>query len=398
MKKHFPFFQRHPDLIYLDTAATSQKPRPVIEALRRFYSDECATVHRSIYRASILATEQYNETRRTAQRFLNASSSDEIVFTRGTTDALNLVAFSYGRSVLLPGDEVLVTEMEHHSNLVPWQLLCQQVGARLRTIPVTDTGTLDWSPDLITSRTKIVAVGHASNVTGTINPIREIAAAAHTKGAVIVVDGAQAAPHLPIDVQALDVDFYAFSSHKCYGPTGIGILYGKYTLLEAMPPYQGGGDMIQTVYLDESIYQKPPLRFEAGTPSIAAAIALKPALEFLMDCDLDHEQELLQLATHHLNSIPGCRIIGTAEDKIPIVTFHIDDVHPLDLATLLDLKQVAIRSGHLCAQPLLRHFGLTHASRISFGIYTTADEVERAMIYLKETVTTLHKTHVYSNN
>ena len=394
MKQLFPFFQHHPDLIYLDTAATSQKPRAVIETLQRYYAEECATVHRSIYRASLLATQQYNETRRTAQRFLNAASSDEIVFTKGTTDALNLVAFSYGRSVLLPGDEVLVSEMEHHSNLVPWQLLCQQVGARLRTIPITDTGTLDWSPDLVTSRTKIVAVGHASNVTGTINPIHEIATAAHAKGAVIVVDGAQAAPHLPIDVQALDVDFYAFSSHKCYGPTGIGILYGKYALLEAMPPYQGGGDMIQTVYLDESIYQKPPLRFEAGTPSIAAAIALKPALEFLMDCDLDHEHALLQLATDHLNSIPGCRIIGTAENKIPIITFHVDDLHPLDLATLLDLKQVAIRSGHLCAQPLLRYFGLSHAARISFGVYTTIDEVERAMVHIKETVTTLRETHV----
>lgn len=373
MRDEFPIFRSYPDLIYLDSAATAHKPQCVIDALVKFYSEDYATVHRAIYRPSLKATEQYNETRATAARFLNAET-EEIVFTRGTTDAINLVAQSYGRTFLKPGDEILISEMEHHSNIVPWQMVAKQTGAVLRWIPMNDQGVLEWQGTL-TPKTKIVAIAHVSNVTGTINPIAEIAKAAHSHGAKIVVDGAQAAPHLKIDVQALDCDFYAFSGHKCYGPTGIGILYGKKELLEVMPPVQGGGDMIERVELERSTYQMPPLRFEAGTPLIAEVIALKTALEFTEKNR--RPDTLLAFATERLLALPDLKIIGTAAQKGPIITFHIEGVHPLDLATLLDLKNIAIRSGHLCAQPLLRKFGLTAAARASFALYNTMEEVDR---------------------
>jgi cysteine desulfurase/selenocysteine lyase len=372
MRSEFPIFDAHPDLIYLDSAATAHKPRCVIDALTKFYSEDYATVHRAIYKQAMKAGEQYYETRLTAARFLNADAS-EIVFTRGTTDALNLVAQSYGKTVLKPGDEILVSEMEHHSNFVPWQMLAKETGAILRFIPVNDQGILEWE-GLITPKTKIVAIAHVSNVTGTINPIHEIAKVAHDFGAKLVVDGAQAAPHMKVDVRALDCDFYAFSGHKCYGPTGVGALFGKKELLEEMSPLQGGGDMIVKVEKSETTYQAPPLRFEAGTPIIGSVIALKTALEFveknMRPCPL------LGLATKKLLEIPGLKIIGTAPQKGPIITFHIEGVHPLDLATLLDLKNIAIRSGHLCAQPLLRKFGLEQAARISFGVYNTEEEVD----------------------
>lgn len=373
MRDEFPIFKKHPEWIYLDSAATAQKPQCVIDALTKFYSEDYATVHRAIYRYSLHASEQYRETRLTAARFLNASP-DEIIFTKGTTDALNLVAQSYGRKVLKPGDEILITEMEHHSNLVPWQMIAKETGATLRYIPFDTRGVLEWE-GTITPRTKIVALAHVSNVTGTIHPIRAIADAAHAVGAKLVVDGAQAAPHLKIDVQALGADFYAFSSHKCYGPTGVGVLYGKKELLEEMPPLQGGGDMIERVELEETSYQLPPLRFEAGTPSIAGVIGLKTALEFVEKHR--HPDTLLGFATEKLLKIPGLKIIGTAPEKGPILTFHIEGVHPLDLATLLDLKNISIRSGHLCAQPLLRKFGLTAAARASFGLYNTREEVDQ---------------------
>lgn len=372
MRSEFPIFDAHPDLIYLDTAATAHKPKCVIDALVKFYSEDYATVHRAIYKQAMKASVEYHETRVTAARFLNADAS-EIVFTRGATDALNLVAQSYGKTVLKPGDEILISEMEHHSNFVPWQMLAQETGAILRFIPVNSQGVLEWE-GLITSKTKIVAIAHVSNVTGTINPIAEIGKAAHAVGAKLVVDGAQAAPHMKIDVAELGCDFYAFSGHKCYGPTGVGVLFGKRELLEEMPPLQGGGDMIARVEKEHTTYQAPPLRFEAGTPIIGSVIALKTALEFVQKnikpCPL------LRIATKKLLEIPGLKIIGTAPQKGPIITFHIEGVHPLDLATLLDLKNIAIRSGHLCAQPLLRKFGLEQAARISFGVYNTEAEID----------------------
>jgi cysteine desulfurase/selenocysteine lyase len=373
MRHEFPIFSAHPDLIYLDSAATAHKPQCVIDALTNFYAKDYATVHRAIYRGSLRASEQYQETRSTAARFLNASSPEEIVFTRGTTDAINLVAQSYGRTFLQPGDEILISEMEHHSNIVPWQMLAQQTGALLRWIPMDPQAVLHWE-GTITPKTKIVSLAHISNVTGTINPIAQIAHAAHAVGAKLVVDGAQAAPHMLIDVQALDCDFYAFSGHKCYGPTGIGVLYGKKELLELMPPIQGGGDMIERVDFETTTYQAPPLRFEAGTPLIAQVIALKTALEFIEENR--QPDTLLPYATERLQAISGLKIIGTAPHKGPLITFHVEGVHPLDLATLLDLKNIAIRSGHLCAQPLLRKFGLTAVARASFGLYNTQREVD----------------------
>lgn len=373
MRDEFPIFTKHPELIYLDSAATAHKPRSVIDALAKFYSEDYATVHRAIYKGSLQATENYNATRECAARFLNAAP-EEIVFTRGTTDAINLVAQSYGRTFLKSGDEILISEMEHHSNIVPWQMVAEQTGAVLCVIPMNEQGILEWD-GWITPRTKLVALAHISNVTGTINPITEIGRAAHAVGAKLLVDGAQAAPHMKIDVQALDCDFYAFSGHKCYGPTGVGVLYGKRALLEAMPPVQGGGDMIETVNWERTLYQLPPLRFEAGTPLIGSVIALKPALEFIEQhrcCDT-----LLDYATAQLQEIPNLRIIGTAPQKGPLITFHIEGIHPLDLATLLDLKNIAIRSGHLCAQPLLRKFGLAAAARASFGLYNTREEVDQ---------------------
>lgn len=390
MRDEFPIFKKHPEWIYLDSAATAHKPQCVIDALTRFYSEEYATVHRALYRPSLKATDQYNATRETAARFLNASF-EEIVFTRGTTDAINLVAQSYGKTVLQPGDEILISEMEHHSNIVPWQIVAQQTGAILRWIPMDERGVLQWKGQ-ITSKTKIVSLAHISNVTGTINPIAEIGRAAHQVGARFVVDGAQAAPCLKIDVQALHCDFYAFSGHKCYGPTGVGVLYGKKELLERMPPIQGGGDMIERVELEETSYQAPPLRFEAGTPIIGSVIALKTALEFVER--YRSHPSLLSYATERLLLIPGLKIVGTAPHKGPILTFHMEGVHPLDITTLLDLKNIAIRSGHLCAQPLLRKFGLTVTARASFGFYNTRNEIDVFADALAALSSTLKATHL----
>lgn len=388
-RDEFPIFDKYPDLIYFDSAATAHKPRCVIEALFRFYSEEYATVHRAIYRGSLKASERYNQTRETVCRFLNAAHVDEIIFTRGTTDALNLVAQSYGRTYLQPGDEILVSEMEHHSNLVPWQMLAQQTGAILRWISMDDAGTLNFASH-IRPGVKLIAIAHMSNVTGTINPIAEIAKAARQIGAVLVVDGAQATAHQSIDVQALDCDFYAFSGHKCYGPTGVGVLYGKRALLESMPPIQGGGDMIEQVRLDATTYAPPPLRFEAGTPIIGSVIALKTALDWISSVGFEtiahHEHSLKLQLERHLETIDGLRILGTAKHKGPLSTFVIENVHPLDLATLLDLKHIAIRSGHLCAQPALRKFGLETAARASMGIYNTQQEVELFCKELKKAV------------
>src|SRR3989344_2325844 len=380
----FPIFKKHPELVYLDSAATTHKPKSVLEALLKFYAEDYATVHRAIYRSSLAASDQYNETRETVRRFLNAARAEEIVFTRGTTEALNLVALSYGKTHLRPGDEILVSEMEHHSNLVPWQMLAEQTGATLRWMPMRLDGTVDFSG--IGPRTKLVAIAHVSNVTGTIHPIAEVAKAAHKVGALLVVDGAQAAPHIAIDVQALGCDFYAFSGHKCYGPTGVGVLYGRQELLASMPPLEGGGDMIEKVTLEKTTYAPPPLRFEAGTPIIASVIALKSALEFIEErrSALEvHADQLLALLEAGLRTIPNLHILGSPPERGPVVTFTIDRVHPLDLATLLDLEHMAIRTGHLCAQPALRKFGLNSAARASLGAYNTSLDIERFIDALK---------------
>lgn len=391
MHRHeFPIFKKHPELIYLDSAATTHKPACVIEAISKFYAEDYATVHRSIYRSSLTATDQYNETREAARRFLNAANVEEIVFTRGTTESINLVALSYGRTHLRPGDEIFVFELEHHSNLVPWQMLAKQTGATLRWMPMKPDGTADFSG--LSPHTKIVAIAHVSNITGVIHPIAEMANAAHKVGAVLVVDGAQAAPHLPIDVQALDCDFYAFSGHKCYGPTGVGILYGKKELLLSMPPLEGGGDMIATVTLEQTTYALPPLRFEAGTPNIASVIALKSALEFIEKRDLlSYEKKLLAQLEAGLCTVPGLRILGSPPQRGPLVTFTIDRVHPLDLATLLDVQQIAIRTGHLCAQPALRKFHLDSAARASLGAYNTSLDIERFIDALKRSLPKLQQ-------
>ena len=387
LKNHFPYFEKHPELVYLDSAATSHKPKVMIDRLTRFYTEECATVHRAIYKPSLKATESYNQTRETVQKFINAKEVDEIVFTKGTTESLNLVARSFGKASLAPGDEILISEMEHHSNHVPWQLLAKETGAVLRFIPIDNRGVLLWE-GTITPKTKIVSLAHVSNVTGTINPIKEIATAAHMVGAVMVVDGAQAAPHMKIDVQKLNCDFYAFSAHKCYGPTGVGVLYGKKELLNKMPPLFGGGDMIEKVDLLTSTYQEAPLRFEAGTPAIGSVVAFKASLDFLTEVGLpkieEHTDHLSHLAHQKIAKIPGVKILGRAPNKGPLLSFLVEGFHPLDIATMLDLEDIAIRSGHMCAQPLMRRFGTDVAMRASFGMYNTVSDVDRFVVGLSK--------------
>jgi len=367
-------------LVYLDNAATTQKPQAVLDALLGFYSRDCANVHRGVHALSQRATDAYEGARETVARFLKARPR-EIVFTRGTTEAINLVAYSYG-SRLLPGDEILITELEHHSNIVPWQMLAERTGARLRVAPIDDRGEiiLEEFQRLLGPRTRIVAVAHVSNALGTVNPVEEICRLAHTYGARVLVDGAQAVPHLAVDVRALDCDFYAFSGHKIYGPTGIGVLFGRWELLEAMPPYQGGGDMIRSVTFEKTLYNDPPYRFEAGTPHIAGAIGLAAAIEYVTRLGLEeirrHEQQLLEAATRALEEIPGVRIVGTAAHKAAVVSFVLDGVHPHDVATVLDHEGVAVRAGHHCAQPLMERFGLPATTRASFALYNTLEEVD----------------------
>ncbi|HEX2220508.1 MAG TPA: cysteine desulfurase [Gemmatimonadales bacterium] len=371
----------HP-LVYLDNAATSQKPKHVIEAVSRFYTSENANIHRGVYGLSERATAAFGAARGKVARFLGASSPSEIVFTRGTTEAINLVAQSWGRANLRPGDEVLVTGMEHHSNLVPWQLVCEQTGARLRAVPITDRGELDLDAftGLVGERTRLLAVAHVSNALGTINPIRELTSRAHEHGALVLVDGAQSAPHLPVDVARLGCDFFAFSGHKLYGPTGVGVLYGRRAILEGMPPWQGGGDMIEQVTLERSTWAAPPARFEAGTPPIAEVVGLAAAIDYVESVGLDRigawESELLQMATARLTEVPGVRLVGTAAAKAAVLSFVLDGVHPHDLGTVLDDEGVAVRAGHHCAQPVMARYGLPATVRASFAFYNTPDEVE----------------------
>ncbi|PYT15542.1 MAG: cysteine desulfurase CsdA [Acidobacteria bacterium] len=368
-------------LVYLDNAATAQKPRAVIDTLTRFYEVDNANIHRGLHQLSERSTAAYEETRAKVRRFLNAAEDREIVFVRGTTEAINLAASSYARPHVGRDDEVLITTMEHHSNIVPWQMLCEEKGARLRVAPINDDGELllDEFEALLGPRTRIVSVAHVSNALGTVNPIRRIVEMAHRRNIPVLVDGAQAAPHLKIDVRDLDCDFYTLSGHKLFGPTGIGVLYGKAALLEAMPPYQGGGDMIASVTFEKTIYNRLPHKFEAGTPHIAGVIGLGAAIDYLESIDPEgraaHEQALLEHATRRLAELPRLRIVGRAKEKTGVLSFVIEGIHPHDIGTILDREGIAIRAGHHCAQPLMDRFGVPATARASFALYNTREEV-----------------------
>ncbi|MCP5310947.1 cysteine desulfurase [Cognatazoarcus halotolerans] len=371
-------------LVYLDNGATTQKPETVIEAERTFYRESNANIHRGVHWLSQHATDLYEAGRKTVQRFINAAKAEEVVFTRGTTEAINLVAQSWGRAQLKAGDEILITTMEHHSNIVPWQLLCEQTGAVLKVAPINDAGELelDAFAALLGERTRLVAITHVSNALGTVNPLAGLIEQAHAVGATVLVDGAQAVAHQAVDVQALGCDFYAFSGHKLYGPTGIGALYGRHALLAAMPPWQGGGDMIRTVSFERSTYADVPQRFEAGTPNIAGVVGLAAAIDYVSGIGMAsiavHEHALLEHATATLNGIPGLRLIGTAANKAGILSFMVDGIHPHDLGTILDAEGVAIRAGHHCAMPLMTRFGIPGTARASLGVYN--DEADIAAL------------------
>ena len=377
-------------LVYVDNAATSQKPASVIDCENRYYATLNANVHRGIHDLSQRATDAFEAAREKVRAFINAPDTKEIVFTRGTTEAINLVAQSYGRSRFRAGDEVLVTEMEHHSNIVPWQLLCEQTGARLRVVPIDDAGVLRMNEleALVNPRTRLVAIAHVSNALGTVNPVRRIIELAHAVGAPVLVDGAQAAPHLKVDVRALDCDFYTFSGHKLYGPTGIGVLYGKFALLDAMPPYQGGGDMISRVTFEKTSYNAVPFKFEAGTPNIAGTIGLAAAIDYVEAIGLDaiaaHENDLLDYATRRADELSGLTLIGTARDKASILSFTLEGIHPHEIGTILDHRGIAIRTGHHCAMPVMDHFGVPATARASFALYNTRNEVDALIEGVRE--------------
>jgi len=385
IRQDFPLLRqrvRGKPLVYLDNAATTQKPQTVIDRVVRYYAEENANVHRGVHWLSERATDAYEDARAAAGRFLNAGDSREIVFVRGTTEAVNLVASTYGRAHVSRGDEVVISTLEHHSNIVPWQILCDAQGARLRVIPIGDTGEIDLEAyaTLLNDRTRIVSVVHVSNALGTINPVEEIVRLAHRRGIPVLVDGAQAAAHIRIDVQTLGCDFYALSGHKMFGPTGIGVLYGTSALLSAMPPYQGGGDMISSVTFERTLYKPPPHRFEAGTPHIAGAVGLAAAIEYLTAIGWEraalHERELLEYASRALSQVPGLRVIGTAKKKAGILSFVLDGVHPHDVGTILDREGVAIRTGHHCCQPLMDRLGVPATARASMAIYNTHEDVD----------------------
>lgn len=369
-------------LVYLDSAATSQKPDSVIEATRLFYEQYCANVHRGVHRLSEVATQKYEGARKKVAAFIGAPSPEQVIFTRGTTDSINLVAASYGRTHVRAGDEIVVSEMEHHSNIVPWQMLCEATGATLKVAPINDQGELIWDAyvQLLGPKTRVVAMTHVSNALGTITPLKEVIRAAHEAGAIVVVDGAQAVPHASVNVADLDCDFYAFSAHKMYGPTGIGVLYGKRQLLEAMPPYQGGGDMIASVTFEKTTYAKCPAKFEAGTPNIAGVIGLGATIDFMLEVGVDniarHENELLRYAEEVLGVLPRLRPIGSAKHKAGVFSFVLEGIHPHDISSILDREGVAVRAGHLCAQPVMKHFGVPALVRASFAVYNTRSDVD----------------------
>ncbi len=385
IRRDFPILQQqvygHP-LVYLDNAATSQKPRAVIDAISGYYERGNANIHRGVHYLSEHATSEHEAARRTVQRFVNAADKREIIFVRSATEGINLVAHSYGRIHVEAGDEVLITAMEHHSNIVPWQILCEEKRANLRVLPINERGELRMEelPKLLTGKTRLVAVTHVSNALGTINPVRRIVELAHSRGIPVLIDGAQAAPHLKIDVQELDADFYVFSGHKAYGPTGIGVLYGKLDLLNAMPPYQGGGDMIRSVTFEKTLYNDLPYKFEAGTPDIAGAIGLGAAIHYVEHLGIEniaaHEHDLLVYGTEALTAVPGVRIIGTAAKKAAVISFIIDGIHPHDIGTILDREGIAVRTGHHCAQPVMQFFRVPATARASFALYNTRQEID----------------------
>lgn len=385
VRHDFPILQERvhgKPLVYLDNAATSQKPETVISAIANYYRRDNANIHRGVHLLSQRATDEYEAARSVVQRFLGARESREIVFVRGATEAINLVVQTYGRTHVNRDDEVLITAMEHHSDIVPWQILCEQKGAHLRVVPINEAGELrlDEFEKLLSPRTRIVGVAHVSNALGTINPIKDIIRLAHSRNIPVLVDGAQAAPHLKIDVQDLDCDFYAFSGHKVYGPTGIGVLYGKAALLESMPPYQGGGDMISAVTFEKTIYNKVPHKFEAGTPHISGVIGLGAALAYVGEIGLSaiaaHEHDLLTYATRTIGAIPGVKLIGTAREKAAVLSFVIENIHPHDIGTILDQEGIAVRTGHHCAQPVMECFGVPATVRASFALYNTTTEID----------------------
>jgi cysteine desulfurase/selenocysteine lyase len=377
-------------LVYLDSAATSLKPKMVIDAVADVYARDCANIHRAVHLLSQRATIRYEESREKVRAFVNAAKKAEVLFTRGTTEAINLVAQSWGRTHLCEGDEVLVTELEHHSNIVPWQIVCQQTGAKLVVVPMSDAGeiTREAFETKLSARTKLVAMAHVSNALGTVLPVEELISIAQDQGAVVVLDGAQAVSHVDIDVQALGCDFYAFSGHKLYGPTGIGVLYGKERLLDGMPPYQGGGDMIRSVTFEETIYNDLPYKFEAGTPNIAGAIGLGAAIDYFGAFDQRavhaHENAVLRYATEAMQSLPGVRLIGTAPGKVSALSFLMDAAHPHDIGTIVDAEGVAIRTGHHCAQPVMEHFGIAATARASLGMYNTTEDIDALIAALRK--------------
>ena len=385
VRRDFPILGREVrgrPLVYLDNAATTQKPRAVLDALTRYYTESNANIHRGVHYLSETATQAHEAARATLQRFFNAREACEMIFTRNATEGINLVAQTFGRSQVGAGDEIVITGMEHHSNIVPWQMLCEQTGATLRVAPITDDGELEWDEleRLVGPRTKLVAVVHLSNSLGTVNPVRRVVEVAHAHGAAVLIDGAQAAYHFPVDVQALDCDFYVATGHKIYGPTGIGVLYGKAERLEAMPPYQGGGDMISSVTFKKTTYNALPYKFEAGTPHIAGAIGLAAAVDYLTGLGLDqvaaHERELLAYGTEALHQVPGVRLIGTASEKASILSFVMEGVHPHDIGTVVDQDGVAIRTGHHCTQPVMDRFGIPATARASLAMYNTRDDID----------------------
>jgi len=378
------------DLVYLDNAATSQKPKSVIDAISHYYESGNANIHRGVHYLSEHATEEHEAARRTVQTFLNAADKREIIFVRSATEAINLVAQSYGRKHVKAGDEIVITAMEHHSNIVPWQMLCEEKEAILKVVPINDRGELilEELPKLLSPKTRVVAITQVSNALGTINPLRKVVEIAHAHNVPVLVDGAQAVPHLKVDVQALDVDFYVFSGHKVYGPTGIGVLYGKRALLEAMPPYQGGGDMIRSVTFEKTLYNDLPYKFEAGTPNIGGAIGLGVAIDYVTQLGLDniaaHEHELLVYGTEALLAIPGVKLIGTAKEKAAVISFLIDGIHPHDIGTILDREGIAIRTGHHCAQPVMQRYKIPATARASFALYNTREEVDALVEGIKK--------------
>jgi cysteine desulfurase/selenocysteine lyase len=369
-------------LVYLDNAATSQKPKAVIQAISNYYLYDNANIHRGVHLLSQRATDAYENTRTATQRFIHARSASEIVFVRGTTEAINLVVQTYGRQHVRRGDEVLITAMEHHSNIVPWQMLCEETGAKLRVAPINDRGELilEEYERLLGPSTRMAAVSHVSNALGTINPVKEMIRMAHSRGVPVLVDGAQAVPHMRVDVQDLDCDFYAFSAHKMYGPTGMGVLYGKSELLEAMPPYQGGGDMISSVTFEKTTYNKVPHKFEAGTPDIAGVVGLGAAIAYMESVGLEamgaHEHELLLYGAERLQATPGVRLIGTAENKASVLSFVLENIHPHDIGTILDQEGIAVRTGHHCAQPVMDFFCIPATVRASLAVYNTKEEID----------------------